>query len=269
MNKSISCNYRIGAYTVLTPNWQGRHLCLPDSKFYFVQDGEIVVEIDNQRIVAGPNDLLLIPARTVHSCYLTEANYAAKSWCHFELKYDNRDFFEHYRIPPKIHVEDDATVCRLFRELFATDQLSPPHCDLIASAVLAQLVQYYFEHADIQKHISSENRIHTVIRYMEEHYANPLTLRELAALVGYSPGHFSSSFKRATGYPPIRYLNNLRINHAKNLLQFTDESVTSILEKTGFTDATYFSKYFKRCIGYSPIKFRELCSDANEKRATM
>lgn len=264
MNKPISCNYRIGAYSVLPPHWQGRNLCLPDSKFYFVQEGEIVVEIADQRIVAGPNDLLLIPARTVHSCYLTESNYAAKSWCHFELKYDNRDFFEHYSIPVKIHIADDPTVGRLFRDLFATSRLSPPHCDLIASAILAQLVQYYFEHADVRKRIPAEDRIHLAIRYIEEHYADPLTLHQLASLVGYSPGHFSSSFKRATGYPPMRYLNNVRINHAKNLLQFTSESVTSILEKTGFTDATYFSKYFKQCIGYSPLKFRMLCSDKNK-----
>lgn len=258
MDDRLTCICRVEARSVLPPTWQGYDLSLPDSKFYYVEKGAIVVEIYGETLTAGPGDLLLIPAHTPHSCYLTKEAYAEKSWCHFEMKSGAADFFESYTIPPLLHVADRAHVKRLFRSLIDARRLPAAQRSLAASAALCGLVRYYFDHTAPTPRVCVDDRIRRVATYIEEHYPEPLTLEALARLAGYSAVHFSKRFRECTGLPPMRYLNNVRIEQAKYLLQFTDEPVNRIMEKIGFTDPAYFSRFFKKTLGYPPQAYRQL-----------
>lgn len=258
MNDAISCIYRVGAHSILPSNWQGQNLSLPDSKFYYVEKGNIVVEIYGQTITAGPGDLLLIPAHTLHSCWLTEEHYAEKSWCHFSLKNGSTEFFENCQVSPLLHVKDRITVKKLFRMLFSSHDMSTAQKNLTATAAICGLVQYYFEHSAVTLHEATSDRIKQVILYIDEHYTENITLEELARISSYSPTHLSKCFRDATGVPPIRYLNNVRIEQAKYLLQYSSEPINRVMERCGFSDAAYFSRAFKKMLGYSPQTFRDL-----------
>ena len=259
MDDRLTCICHVEARSVLPPTWQGYDLSLPDSKFYYVEKGEIVVEIYGETLTAGPGDLLLIPAHTLHSCYLTKDAYAEKSWCHFELKSGTADFFENYTVPPLLHVSDRAHVDGLFRTLVDARRLPPAQRSLAASAAICGLVKYYFDHTRPTLRAAADDRIRRVATYIEEHYTDTLTLDFLARLANYSAVHFSKRFRECTGLPPMRYLNNVRIEQAKYLLQFTDEPINRIMEKIGFTDPAYFSRFFKKTLGYSPQTYRLLC----------
>lgn len=258
MNNAVSCIYRVGARSVLPHNWQGHHLSLPDSKFYFIEKGSIVLEIYQQTYIAGPGDLLLIPAHTVHSCWMTADLYAEKSWCHFNLKNGASDFFENCTIPPLLHVEDRTVVENLFQLLFSSHDMPAPQNNLTAATAICSLVQYYFNHSAVERREISADRIRQVARYIDRHYAEAITLEQLAQLANYSTSHLTKCFRDTTGVSPIRYLNNVRIEHAKYLLQYSRDSIGSVMERCGFSDASYFSRCFKRSLGYSPQGFREL-----------
>lgn len=258
MKNTISCTYRFGVRSILPSDWEGENLSVPASKFYYVEKGELIIEIFGKTLVAVPGDLILIPANTPHSFRLTESRYAEKSWCHFDLKRGTADFFENYTIPPLIHVEDTALVEELFRRLLSASKLPLEQQELVTTGAICGLVEYYFSHTDVVEREVADDRIHAVIMFIEQHYADSLTLDQLAKFAGYSPNHLGKRFKDVTGYPPMRYLSNVRIERAKQLLQGTNEAIATIMERTGFTDAAYFSKSFKRMIGYSPKKFRKL-----------
>ena len=258
MNDAISCVYRVGDRSILPSSWQGQNLRLPDSKFYYVEKGNIVVEIYGQTITAGPGDLMLIPAHTLHSCWLTEERYAEKSWCHFSLKNGAAEFFESCQVPPLLHVKDRITVKRLFRTLFSSHDMPAARKNLTATAAICGLVQYYFDHTAVIVQEAASDRIKQVITYISEHYTENITLEQLAKLSSYSPTHLSKRFRDATGIPPIRYLNNVRIEQAKYLLQYTSDPISRIMERCGFSDAAYFSRAFKKVLGYSPKTFRDL-----------
>lgn len=258
MKNTLSCTYRFGTRSILPPDWEGYNLSVPDSKLYYVEKGELVIEIFGESIVAGPGDLLLIPAHTPHSFHLTEDRYAEKSWCHFDMKRGTADFFENYTVPARLHVEDRELVDELFRQLLSSNKLVSELQELVSTAAICGLVEYYFRHISVVEREVADDRIHAVITYIEQHYADPLTLEQLAKFANYSPNHLGKRFKDATGYPPMRYLSNVRIERAKLLLQGTADPISVIMEKTGFTDAAYFSKSFKKVIGYSPQKFRKL-----------
>lgn len=265
MKNTMSCTYRFGARSVLPPDWEGYNLSVPDSKLYYVEKGELVVEVFGETITAVPGDLLLIPAHTPHSFHLTESRYAEKSWCHFDLKRGTADFFENYTVPACLHVEDRELVEDYFRQMLTSNKLPSELQELVSTAAICCLVEYYLRHTNVIERERADDRIHAVITYIEQHYADALTLEQLAKFAGYSPNHLGKRFKDTTGHPPMRYLSNVRIERAKLLLQGTGDPISVIMEKTGFTDAAYFSKSFKKTIGYSPQKFRKLHRSSRQK----
>lgn len=258
MNETISCNYRIGRETILSPSWYGKNIVIPDSKIYYILDGEIEIEFENERILAEKGDILLIPAKQKHSCYMTEKKYARKYWLHFELKSGNNDFFDNYILAPRIHIGVTPYVCSLFEELFQCNDLEQPYKQLISSAVICKLVSYYMEHCTVLERKQSEDDIDKAIDYIKNNYAEFISLKELAQNANFTPNYFIKKFQERTGYTPIKYVNMIRIEIAKSYLLHSEYSVNHVLEKVGFLDSAYFSKLFKKTTGYSPKAFREM-----------
>lgn len=94
--------------------------------------------------------------------------------------------------------------------------------------------------------------------FLHEHAAENVGLEQLAALIGLSPFHFARAFKHSTGLPPHRYQLNLRIAHAKALLEETDAPVTDIAFKVGYESSQALARLFRREVGMSPSDYRRM-----------
>ncbi len=104
-------------------------------------------------------------------------------------------------------------------------------------------------------------RYHRIIEqakeYIRGHYANDeLSLNEVAEYVNISPSHFSSVFSRETGQSFIRYLTDLRMGKAKELLKCSDLRCSEIGLNVGYKDPHYFSYLFKKLYSCSPMQYR-------------
>jgi AraC-like DNA-binding protein len=95
-----------------------------------------------------------------------------------------------------------------------------------------------------------------IINYIENHYADNLSLSALATRFSLSQSYIARIFRKELYCKPSEYVNKIRISVAKTLLAQTNLSVSEIAEKVGFLDVYYFSKVFKKIIGTSPIKYR-------------
>jgi transcriptional regulator GlxA family with amidase domain len=91
---------------------------------------------------------------------------------------------------------------------------------------------------------------------MEEHYAERLTLEQLAQTCNFSRSEFCRIFKRFTGRTPFSYLQHLRVRRSLSLLQDRTLSVTEVAERTGFTGASYYAEIFRRYMNLSPLQYR-------------
>lgn len=127
-------------------------------------------------------------------------------------------------------------------------------------AAVAEPVSYIFE--NIHKAVQAQNArpVRTVLRYIEEHYADSIRLEDAALLVSLSPAYLSNIFKKETGENFVDYLNSYRIEHAKTKLKDSNLSVNEISYSVGFQDARYFSKLFKKYVGITPKDYRKIYS---------
>ena len=89
----------------------------------------------------------------------------------------------------------------------------------------------------------------------EKYTSGNLSVSELAELCGVSPEYFRLLFKKSFGISPVKYINNLKISRAKELLASGMYSVATAAEMSGFPDMSYFSREFKKITGMPPSRF--------------
>jgi AraC-like DNA-binding protein len=99
-------------------------------------------------------------------------------------------------------------------------------------------------------------RLSRAVQMMHDHYAEQLTISELASIAGMSRSQFDRHFHRLFGSVPRDYLMRVRINAACHLLSETDRKTTEIALDTGFYDHSHFSRSFRRIIGMNPLAYR-------------
>jgi AraC-like DNA-binding protein len=92
---------------------------------------------------------------------------------------------------------------------------------------------------------------------MDRHYAEPLSLDQVARQAGYSRFHFLRAFRDAYGETPRAYLTRRRIERARDLLRSANLTVTEICHMVGFSSLGSFSARFTELVGCSPSRYRE------------
>ena len=100
----------------------------------------------------------------------------------------------------------------------------------------------------------------TILKYVEEHYAEHIAIDDMALLTYYSKSHFMKFFKAHMGVGFIEYLNDYRLTMSELLLRSSDDPVIEIAQKCGFDNLSYFNRIFKRKYGQSPGRWRQSAS---------
>ena len=93
--------------------------------------------------------------------------------------------------------------------------------------------------------------IRQVCDYMHSHFADDIALEDLATVAGYSPFYLSRMFRRTTGLPPHKYLNQIRVHRARDLLH-AGLTIADVAVDVGFADQSHLTRWFKRVMGVTP-----------------
>lgn len=97
-----------------------------------------------------------------------------------------------------------------------------------------------------------------ISNYINEHFAENLTLEEVASLAGFSKYHFTRLFKQYADTSFYKYLNQKRIAHAKNLLLDPNLSVIEVALQSGFSSLSAFTRMFRLMNNCTPTEFRKM-----------
>jgi len=126
----------------------------------------------------------------------------------------------------------------------------------------------FLAHSDEKKLIASpgystkivmkENkRIDEVYQYMLQNFHQQITIKEVAAIANMSESAFSHFFKKSTNRSYIKFLTEIRLSHACQLLNSTQLSVKEIAHNCGYNNLSNFNRLFKKYRGTKPLEFRK------------
>jgi AraC-like DNA-binding protein/quercetin dioxygenase-like cupin family protein len=103
---------------------------------------------------------------------------------------------------------------------------------------------------------TSLRAVQDAVDFMESRLSEPLTMNDVARAARCSRARLFHNFKAATGMSPNDYLQRLRVQQAREALDATDDSITAIALRHGFSTSQYFSNVFRKYIGATPSAFR-------------
>ena len=102
------------------------------------------------------------------------------------------------------------------------------------------------------------NEMIKIVNYINQNYDKRIAVESLCSICHFSPAHFRRLFLKHFGMSPLKYINKLRIEKAKELLAVEQCSVTECCERVGFTDISHFSTTFKKYVGISPYHYKKI-----------
>ncbi|WP_408954425.1 PocR ligand-binding domain-containing protein [Natroniella sp. ANB-PHB2] len=123
------------------------------------------------------------------------------------------------------------------------------------SGSLAKVLDRFIEATFVLKNVKNKDIIRRAMKYIRKNYDRNIKLDQVASEVGLSASYFSKLFKEELNISYIDYLNRVRIEEGKKLLE-KEYPLADIAQMSGFNDQSYFSKVFKKLEGVSPGRWR-------------
>lgn len=120
--------------------------------------------------------------------------------------------------------------------------------------ILAKIGNETSEH-NIPNSSITASYVHNAIRYIQQHYSEPIRIMDIAYNLGLNANYFSGIFTKIIGIPPQKYIIEYKINKSCELLATKKYSITTVAAMVGYSNPLHFSKEFKNIKGISPKFF--------------
>lgn len=127
--------------------------------------------------------------------------------------------------------------------------------------LLEQILQEYSAPFEKIDNPEPDSQIKMLCAYMEEHFAENITLEDLLSMTSFGKSYLIRSFTKQLGVSPYRYLQAIRIDKAKKLLEQGVEPVDAAAI-AGFSDQSHFTNFFKSFIGLTPKQYQRIFTEA-------
>lgn len=220
-----------------------RHTCY-EIVYFLTGSGQTI--IDTIRYPVSENSYCLIAPDTPHlECI---EGYGEILFIGFE--YNNPD----YPLAEGVYHNAEITLLPLFQDIFREYKEQKPNYETAAHALLDLLLVRTLRH--VYPSADKGKDLHYIKSYIEQHFDQKISFKELASISGYSSDHFRHIFKQKFGFSPQEYLIHIRLENARLLLESTELSCTDIAYCCGFSTAAQFSSMFRKKYDFSPSEFK-------------
>ncbi|MBH5318401.1 AraC family transcriptional regulator [Paenibacillus sp. GSMTC-2017] len=239
---------------------------LPASAFIYVVIGEAKILIDRNEYVvdhcfvchAGKGATLdIVQVAEKIDYYIIYYKAAMVLPCRRDLlsMFENNNPFQiQYGLVPSYPLSLLTKVEQIYKQWQLGEQLEKFHVRALFHQFVYEMLQQL--HNNGKAFVKQPDIVSQSIRYMEEHFASPISLEDLASALHCSTRQLQRAFKEKLRMGPIEYLIQVRMDHAQAMLVNTNVSLKSIAESVGYGDSYYFSRAFKKYSGVAPIYFR-------------
>ncbi|WP_256757771.1 AraC family transcriptional regulator [Cohnella sp. WQ 127256] len=229
----------------------------------FIEEGQRHLVCKGEEYVINPGDLLLFNPYDTHSCEQIDGKTLDYRCINVKPEIMKKAVLEvtgHESLP-------SFKQCVLFQSELVSDlqelhlQISQDESEFkkeeLFLTLLEELIQSHSDLTILPMASETSHEIRTVCNYLEDNYTTTITLNDLSALTGWSKYHLLRTFTRKMGISPNSYLETIRVNHAKELLE---QGITPIEVAflTGFSDQSHLTKFFKRLVGLTPKQYMRI-----------
>jgi len=258
----------------LTPNY---HDYL---EITYVLEGKGLLNVENKKYIFSKDDLIILGLHELHTfskyhdqgfinaslLFMPETIYKPGG-NEFDFEYlgpffYRNDKFNHIIHPGKIN---NRKIVQYLKNVFILLRDKNINYKLEVKSYLIKILLMIIKHHNkinlkpnksYYKKIEDINRLHNLIAFVQKEYVRNIMLKEAAETTNMSLHYFCKFFKRVMGITFSKYLLNIRIDMAKELLITEKTSVTNIAYKVGFESLSYFFRKFKELTGMSPREFK-------------
>jgi AraC-like DNA-binding protein len=247
-------NFRIEeyGYAEVKQEWSEMVTIFPYYRIYLITGGEGVLHLKDTDRILKPGHLYFIPAYQIMSgecnTYLKHffLHFSTENYIDFPLRFSN----------PSYEVPASKIDLALFKEFISIDSQKDNLSDKIKqSGILRYLISKFYKDSSF---VSKENlKFEPAIQYVNEHIQERISVTQLAATMNLSKVYFSNLFTKSFGIPPVKYINQRKLNLAAKKIIGSDLSIKEISYLLGFENEMYFSRVFKNEFGVSPLSYKK------------
>lgn len=156
-------------------------------------------------------------------------------------------------------ISDHEELIRLFQTIETEAQNSFSHSGIVIGAKLVEALALMMRHFDIaeKSNVRMGSDMYRVLEYIDEHYRDDISEKQVAELANMSTTGFSRYFTKCMGVGFAGYIMQKRIQFALHLLMSGNKTVLEIALESGFNNTASFYKAFKKITGTNPTEYRE------------
>ncbi|GAB6928522.1 hypothetical protein JCM10914A_25050 [Paenibacillus sp. JCM 10914] len=256
-------------------------------QIWYVSKGEFIHTLNGKRYRMVQGNLFVLPPYSVHRVEMIPSQELEVLGCEFmpafiheklqnkptdeqlfDLTFIERFIAPEENVPPKITLtgSSDLAARALLTEMLNEYNTRGPYYHILLKANLLKLLAIINREHDDQIHHLSKSANASIlyrepilesIRYIHDHYDQPLRLDDLCARTMMSRTNFCRQFKEMTGRTFSQYVANYRIRMSMRLLSEPDMTVTEVCYKVGFNELPYFCRIFKKYTGTTPAYYKK------------
>jgi AraC-like DNA-binding protein len=240
-----------GGYVYAGSDWQGRDVCSPYSRLFFVTQGEARITVSGQETLMRPGNVYFIPIGVKHDYSCDE--HMEKLWFHINMElYDGTDLFsglDSCYVCPIDPIEVEAARAAY---LSGTTAGSLRVESLIYASLSRLATITGVDERPVREYSPLLKALFPIVRTS---ISSRMTTRRLAERLNVSESTLTKRFRAETGLSLGHYLDDILMQRARQLL-LTDQSIAEIAEQLEFCDQFYFSRFFRQRQNETPSRYR-------------
>lgn len=250
--------------------------CHPEIEITYVKEGSMHYRINNRSFHLKEGDIIFCNSNALHSGEMENQEDCS----YIPITFDPKLIYGFFQstictryVDPVIqnlavcalHIDYSEKWHETFRdrmlEVISLDKKKPDFYELDISIRMQLLWRLLVEHLPHQpvsttSDFTEYERIRRILSYIEQNYMNQITLDDISEHIHLCESECTRLFKRHMNTTLFSFLQEYRIERSLEYLN-TKESISSIAEKTGFSDSNYYSKVFIKIKGCSPREYRK------------
>ena len=254
--------------------------CHPEIEITYVKEGSMHYRINNRSFHLKEGDIIFCNSNALHSGEMENQEDCS----YIPITFDPKLIYGFFQstictryVDPVIqnlaicavHIDYSEKEHETFRyrmlEVISLDKQKPDFYELDISIRMQLLWRLLVEHLPHQpvsttSDFTEYERIRRILSYIEQNYMNQITLDDISEHIHLCESECTRLFKRHMNTTLFSFLQEYRIERSLEYLN-TKESISSIAEKTGFSDSNYYSKVFSKIKGCSPREYRKNLKD--------